>query len=171
MSLMDKTADAADVSRLLAGAAETIGKVHYCWLVTAATEGGTRCRPMGWLPRDKDEDEWTLRFLTDGHSHKAADMRRVDQVSVLFQHDPDDAYVTLAGKVSLAEGKPEIRKRWKAGYNAYFPDGPDQSSAIFVAIDVTRLELWIRGVTPEPFGLRATVLERDATRRWHITSS
>jgi hypothetical protein len=24
------------------------------------------------------------------------------------------------------------------------------------------MELWIRGVTPEPFGLRATVLERDA---------
>jgi hypothetical protein len=23
------------------------------------------------------------------------------------------------------------------------------------------MELWIRGVTPEPFGLRATVLERD----------
>ena len=169
MSLMDKTADAADVSRLLAGAAETIRKVRYCWLVTAAAEGGTRCRPMGWVPRDKGEDEWTLRFLTASRSHKAADMRCVDQVSVLFQHDPDDAYVTLTGKVSLAEGKPEIRKRWKAAYEAYFPDGPDHSSAIFVALDVTRLELWIRGVTPEPFGLRTTVVERDATRRWHIT--
>jgi general stress protein 26 len=170
MSLMDKTADAADVSRLLAGAAEIIGKVRYCWLVTSATEGGTRCRPMWWLPRDKDEDEWTLRFLTDGHSHKAADMRRVDRVTVIFEHAPDDAFVTLTGKVSLAEGKPEIRRRWKAAYETYFPEGPDQSSAIFVALDVTRLELWIRGVTPEPFGLRATVVERDATRRWHVAS-
>jgi len=171
MSLMDKMADAADVSRLLAGAAEIMGKVRYCWLVTAAAEGGPRCRPMGWVRHDEDEDEWTLRFLTDGHSHKTADMRRVDQVSVLFQHAPDDAFVTLTGRVSLAEDKPEIRKRWKAGYNTYFPDGPDQSSAIFVAIDVTRLELWIRGVTPEPFGLRTTVVERDATRRWRVTSS
>ena len=24
------------------------------------------------------------------------------------------------------------------------------------------MELWIRGVTPEPFGLQTTVLERDA---------
>ncbi len=28
------------------------------------------------------------------------------------------------------------------------------------------MELWIRGVTPEPFGLRATVLER--ARRWWL---
>jgi hypothetical protein len=28
------------------------------------------------------------------------------------------------------------------------------------------MELWIRGVTPEPFGLLPTVLERDAGGGW-----
>jgi general stress protein 26 len=95
-------------------------------------------------------------------------MRRVSHVSVIFQHDPDDAFVALAGKASLAEGKPELRRRWTAAYDAYFPGGPDQSSAIFVTIAVVRVELWIRGVTPEPFGLRTTVIERDATRGWRL---
>ena len=126
---------------------------------------------MGRVPRDADDDEWTLRFITDGHSPKVADMRRDSHVSVIFQHDPDDAFVAVAGKASLVEGKPEIRRSWTKAYDAFFPAGPDRSSAIFVTIDVARVELWIRGVTPEPFGLRTTVIERDATRGWRLTSS
>lgn len=165
---MNRADNDADVNRLLAAAAEKIRKVRYCWLLTAAGEGGIRPRPMGWVPRDADEDEWTLRFLTDGRSPKVADMRRVGQVSVIFQHDPDDAFVALAGKASVAEGQPEIRRRWTAAYDAYFPAGPDRSGAVFVTIDVARIELWIRGVTPEPFGMRTTVIERDATRGWRL---
>jgi hypothetical protein len=71
MSLADNT---ADLNRLLGAAAEKIGKVGYCWLLTAAGEGGIRARPMGRLPRDADEEEWTLRFLTDGLSPKVADL-------------------------------------------------------------------------------------------------
>jgi general stress protein 26 len=168
MSLAD---NAVDVNRLLGAAAEKIRKVRYCWLLTAAGEGGIRPRPMGRVPRDADDDEWMLRFITDGHSPKVADMRRASQVSVIFQNDPDDAYVALAGKASLVEGKPEIRRRWTIDYDAFFPAGPDRSSAIFVTIDVARVELWIRGVTPEPFGLRTTVIERDATRGWQLRSS
>jgi general stress protein 26 len=168
---MSLTDNAAEVNRLLCAAAEKIGKARYCWLLTAAGDGGTRARPMGRVPRDGDEEEWTLTFLTDGLSPKVADLRRVGSVSVIFQYDPDDAFVALAGTASLAEGKPEIRRRWKAAYDAYFPDGPDRSSAIFFTIDVARIELWIRGVTPEPFGLRTTVIERDARRVWRLTAA
>lgn len=168
---MSLTDNAADVNRLLCAVAEKIGKARYCWLLTAAGDGGTRARPMGRVPRDADEEEWTLRFLADGLSPKVADLRRVGSASVIFQHDPDDAFVTLAGTASLAEGKPEIHRRWKAAYDTYFPDGPDRSSAIFLTIDVARIELWIRGVTPEPFGLRTTVIERDARRVWRLTAA
>jgi hypothetical protein len=30
------------------------------------------------------------------------------------------------------------------------------------------MELWIRGVTPEPFGMRPTTLERDAGGAWRL---
>lgn len=165
---MPLAGNAADVNRLLDAAAETIGRGPYCWLLTATGEGGIRPRPMGRVPRDADEDEWTLRFITDGRSPKVADIRRVGHASVIVQHEPDDAFVALAGKASLAEGKREIRRRWTAHYDSFFPAGPDRSSAVFVTIDVARVELWIRGVTPEPFGLRTTVIERDATRGWHL---
>src|SRR5258705_31778 len=83
--------DAADVDRLLGTAARKIAKVRYCWLITDAGDGSSRPRPMGRLPRDPDDDPWMLRFLTDGHSPKAADMRCRPAVSVVFQDDPDEA--------------------------------------------------------------------------------
>jgi general stress protein 26 len=168
MSLKDNV---AGVDHLLGSAAEKISKLRYCWLLTGAGERGIRPRPMGRLPRDADDDQWTLRFLTDGRSPKADDMRRDRRVRVIFQNDADDAFVALAGNASLVESKPEIRRRWTPAYEVFFPDGPDRSSAIFVTVDVARVELWIRGVTPEPFGLHTTVIERDATGGWNLTHS
>jgi general stress protein 26 len=89
-------------------------------------------------------------------------MRRASEVSILFQHDPDLAFVTLIGKATLHENACETRARWKPAYDVYFPSDTDRAKAIFVEVEAQRMELWIRGVTPEPLGLRATVLERDA---------
>jgi general stress protein 26 len=157
--------DAVEVNRWLAGAAKTIGSVRYCWLATAAEDGFANLRPMGRLLHDADEDEWTIRFITDGRSRKAADLRRTGRVAIICQHDPNDAFVTLIGKATLCESESEVRKRWKDAYDT-FVSREDRASAIFVDVDVERMELWIRGVTSDPFGLRATILERDAGRGW-----
>jgi general stress protein 26 len=154
--------DAVDVSRLMAGAAKTMRNARYCWLATASESGAPHIRPMGRVLNDPGEDEWKIRFLTDGRSRKAADMRRAKEVTILFQHDPDLAFVTLIGEARLHEDPSETRSRWKGAYDVYFPTELDRANAIFVEVEVERMELWIRGVTPEPFGLRATVLERDA---------
>ena len=158
----------AAVEALLAGAANIIGNVGYCWLVTEAESGGTNSRPMGRLLHDADEDEWTIRFITDGRSRKVADMRRADRVAISFQHAPDDAFVTLIGKATLHESESEVAERWTDAYDAYFPGELARANAIFVAVDIERIELWIRGVTAEPFGLHTTILERDAARGWRV---
>jgi general stress protein 26 len=154
--------NAIEVTRLLDGAAKTMRSARYCWLATASESGIPRVRPMGRVLNDPGEDAWKVRFLTDGQSHKAAGMRRASEVTILFQHDPDLAFVSLIGKATLHENASETRARWKPAYNVYFPSEADRANAIFVEIEVERMELWIHGVTPEPFGLRATVLERDA---------
>jgi general stress protein 26 len=153
--------DRADVTRLLAGAAKTMRSARNCWLATAAEAGGVNLRPMGQTQRHDDEDEWTIRFITDGRSHKAADIRRAGEVKLIFQHDPDLAFATLIGRATLRENASEDRKHWKSTYDVYFHGEQDRTHAAFIEVEAERMELWIRGVTPEPFGLRATVLERD----------
>ena len=167
MSRAEDKCDEVEVNRLLAGAAKAVASAGYCWLATTAENGGARARPMG----RPNENDWTIRsltFLTDGRSRKASDIRRAGKVTVIFQHDADDAYVTLIGAATLRESASEVRRRWKAGYNVYFPSEQDRSNAAFIEIETERMELWIRGVTPEPFGLHTTILERDTSGNWRL---
>ncbi len=170
MARVDDARDAGEVSRLLAGAARTVANLRYCWLVTEGETGGASARPMGRLSRNVDQDGWTIRFITDGRSRKASDIRRAGKVMVIFERDADDAFVTLNGRATLLEGASEVRQHWKDAYNAYFPSEADRANAAFIEVDVERMELWIRGVTPEPFGLHAMALERDAGGAWRLVA-
>jgi general stress protein 26 len=162
MSRAEYEREAVEVGRLLAGAAKALATLRYCWLVTAAESSGANARPMERLKPDSDESAWTIRFLTDGRSRKASELRRDGKVAVVFQHDPADAFVTVIGTARLREEASELRRRWKRAYDVYFPSDRDRASAAFVEVEAERLELWIRGVTPEPFGLHPTIVERDA---------
>jgi general stress protein 26 len=160
----------SEVDRLLAGAAKAVRNAPYCWLATAGETGRIAARPMGRLLHDPGEDEWRIRFVTDGRSRKVMDLRRQAEVLLAFQHDPSEAYVHLAGHPTVRDEASEVGRRWKPHYDAYFPSEADRASAIFVEIDVARMALWIRGVTPEPFGLRTTSLERRADGGWRLAS-
>jgi general stress protein 26 len=166
MSQAKNEHDAAEVNRLLAGAAKAIESVRYCWLATAGEAGGGHLRPMGRLPRDVGDDEWMIRFVSDGRSNKASEMRCDEKVTIIFQNEPDEAFVSVIGPATLRERASEDGEHWKKAYEVFFPSEPDRANAIFIEVDVQRMELWIRGVTPEPFGLQATVLERDAEGGW-----
>lgn len=161
MTTETKAGHDLEIDRLLAGAARAVKSVRYCWLLTAAEGGGVRTRPMGRLLHEPGEDNWTMRMVTDGRSRKAADLRRDGKVAIVFQNDPDEAYVTLSGRATLQTEVSEIRRHWKAAFDAYFPGNEDKANAVFVEIVVERMDLWIKGVTPEPFGLKTTTLERS----------
>ena len=167
MSQEKNQRDDVGISQLLAGAAKTIASIRYCWLVTDAATGVANARPMGRVL--SEEDDWTIRFVIGGRSRKASDIRRASEVGLIFQRDQDDAFVVLSGKATLIERASEVDRLWKAAYDAYFPNATERANAAFVEVHVARMELWIRGVTPEPFGLLPSVLERDAGGAWRIS--
>jgi general stress protein 26 len=154
---------------LLAGAAKTMAGQHYCWLITTA-EDGTHARPMGRIPAEPGEDVLTVRFLADGRSRKAAEIRRCGKVTAIYENQPRDGYVTVTGTAVLQNDPSAVRLRWKRGYEAYFPTEADRAHALFVEVSIERMELWIRGVTPEPFGTTPTVLERD-DKGWRLVGA
>jgi general stress protein 26 len=159
--------EAGDVERMLAGALNIVASVHYCWLVSWSDES-VRARPMGRILSSVSNHDWTIRFLTDLRSRKIAGLRRTSTVGLIFQNDGDDAYASLAGAARLIEEVSEVRALWKEDAHArYFPTEKDRANACFIEVRIERMELWIRGVTPEPFGLHATILQRDPKGAWH----
>jgi general stress protein 26 len=166
---MEFSMSQVQVGQLLAGAEKVVASVRYCWLLTEAETGGTNARPMGRLLPVPNENDWIIRFITGGLSRKAFDIRRASKVGLIFQ-DADDAFVVLAGRAMLLEAASSMRQLWKDDYNVYFPGEEDRANATFVKVDVKRMELWIRGVTPEPFGMHPTILERDGGGTWRLSS-
>jgi general stress protein 26 len=152
----------ADVDRLLAEVAKIIGNERYGWLATVPPSGGIRMRPMGKVAFWSD-DEWSIHFIADGRSTKVADLRQCKDVSIVYQRERDDAYVALVGAAILREHSSELRERWKEEYEPYFPTVQDKAHAVFIEVSVIRMDLWIRGLTSHPFGMRTTTLERGPT--------
>jgi len=156
----------AEVDRFLDGAARTVAGAPFSWIATTGESGVPRLRPMGRLPPEPGDDAWTLRFITDGRSAKAADIRRFGRVALAFQREAEEAFVGVVGAARLEEDGAEVRRRWRRAYDPFFPTDEDKSAAVFLTVAGERLDLWIRGVTPEPFGLKTTTLVRNGEGRW-----
>lgn len=157
--------DAEHARELVAGVEKIIARTANCWLLSR-TEDRIRTRPMGRIPVRPGEDPWTVRFVTDRRSQKAADLRQSRQVTLAFQKEDEDAYVSLEGAARLIEDKEGVQALWHERYRAHFPTDEDRANAAFIEVKVTRMELWVRGLTSEPFGARTTVVLRDASGGW-----
>jgi general stress protein 26 len=151
--------DDEGVVRLLAGAAALVGSVRNCWLITRPDRTVT-ARPMGVVALENSDHDWKLVFLTDSRSRKSSEIARAGNVMVIVQREPDEAYATFSGRAAKITDPAVVASRWKEAYGRYFPKEADRSNAIFIEITIERMELWIRGVTPEPFGFVPAVVER-----------
>jgi general stress protein 26 len=163
--MSEPKAEPVNAHRLLAGARKVIGTIPNCWLVSRA-EDAARARPMGRILSPQSDDPWTIRFVIDLRSRKAAELRRCRNVTLVFQKEDEEAYLSLTGAARLVETRRDVQALWNEAYGRHFPTDDDRANAGFIEAKVTRMELWIRGLTPEPFGVRPTVVERAADDVW-----
>ena len=144
-----------------------IATARFCWLATGDESGLPRLRPMGRLPPRPGDDAWTLRFVTDGRAKKAANIRRNGAATLVFQSEAEEAFVALTGGRRSRSARP--RSGGSGNPTTSLSSRPRRKgSAVFLTVDAERLDLWIRGVTPEPFGLRTTTLERKGSGDWRL---
>jgi general stress protein 26 len=153
------------VERLLDAARDTIAEVPYCWVVTAAADGGANARAVKAFPNKCGEDFWTRWFLTNRVGRKAAEIGRAGRVTLAFQHQSGDAYVALAGRAELIDDEAAVESRLRAVYD---PDGTLAGKLIAVKVTADHLELHVRGVTAEPWGHGRTLLDRGPDGSWRL---
>jgi general stress protein 26 len=156
------------IERLLAAARKTIVEVPYCWVVTRAVGGGANARAVRVFSGEADDDEWTRRFLTRRNSRKAVEMTVDPQVTLAFQHASGEAYVALAGRVTLIDDKAAARSLWQPNWDDLYPAVLIDTEMIVVKHAVAQIEFHIRGVTAEPWGHGRTLLARGGPNGWHL---
>src|SRR5258706_8830320 len=89
------------IERLLAAARETIAEVPFCWVVTAAGDGGANARLVKAQPSGAADDFWTRWFLTPYIGRKAAEIRKAGRVTPAHPHHFRKTFFALAGPGAL----------------------------------------------------------------------
>ena len=155
--------------RLLEVAHATVAEVKNCWLVTNGLDGTATPRVVAPIPGVPGERDWTIWILTSASSRKMEEIRHDARVSLGYQHDPDSAYVALFGRATIVDDRAQIAMRWKPSWNTVFASGAEDSDAIFLRVDVDRIELFsvVRKVTPPPFSKKSATLKRDDQGNWN----
>src|SRR5712671_1780806 len=158
----------AQIVSFLAAARETIAAVPICWLATRSLEGGTNARAVNSSAGRPGSDEWIRRFLVRRSSRKVAEMRAAPLVTLAFQHPSGDRYIALGGCATITEDVAEMRTMWSSDLDAHFPPGFADANMIVIQVNVDRIEVHVRGLTPEPFGAGRTLLERQPAGSWRF---
>jgi general stress protein 26 len=158
----------ADIIQFLAAAHETIAAVPICWLATRSLEGGTNARAVNSSAGPPGSDQWTRRFLVRRSSRKVAEMRAAPSVTLAFQHPSGERYVALGGRATIIEDVAEMRTMWRSELDAHFPRGFADANMIVIRVDVDRIEVHVRGLTPAPFGHGRTLLQRQGNGAWRF---
>jgi len=157
-----------DILQFLEAARATIAEVPVCWLATRSLEGGTNARAVSSSAGPPRSDEWTRRFLVRRSSRKVAEMRAAPLVTLTFQHPSGDRYIALGGRATIIEDVAEMRTMWSSDLDAHFPPGFADANMIVIQVDVDRIEVHVRGLTPEPFGAGRILLERQSAGSWRF---
>jgi len=164
----DLGSDQAVLASWLAGASKLLATAPATWLITSGMDSLLHARPMGAL-RPWGSCGWTMHYLTNIRSRKIADIRRSGASTVIVQRDCD-AFATLWGMTTVLDEVTEVQKLWIPEYDRFFPTQQDSSRAALIKFEIKYMDLWIRGVTPEPFGLEPVSLELAEGGQWRLGS-
>jgi general stress protein 26 len=153
------------VERLLEAARRTMAEVRYCWVITAAGDGHANARVVKAFPNGDGEDHWTRWFLTMRTGRKSAEIRAAGRVTLAYQHDSGNAYVTLAGRADIVDEPLAVESRLQQVDDS---DGTLPGKLVAVKCTADHLELHVRGITAEPWGHGRTLLQRNRQGAWRL---
>jgi|ERR1700722_2378906 general stress protein 26 len=157
------------IQPLLEGAENVIQRASHCWLVTLSQGRGVDARPMGRVIPTMSRNGWCANFLADSRSKKVRDILSERHVRLIFESGVD-AFVSVAGVAEVICDTEVVASRWLPAYDSIFPSAAEKANAVFIDIRAEELRLWIRGLTPEPFGVSSVTLRRPPVGDWQIDS-
>lgn len=127
---------------------DLINDAKIAMVTTIDEDGKLVSRPLAVQKVEHDGDLW---FFTDRSSSQAAHVTRNPGVNVSFSRR--DAWVSVSGDAEIIEDHERARQWWNPMVEAWFPDGPDTPSLVFLRVDAASAQYW-----DSPGGTLATVI-------------
>jgi general stress protein 26 len=160
-----------DARDLLTIARDIIAKVPMCFAITVDHNGEANARIV---QATKLSDQWTVQFVTDRRSRKVGEVERSGKMSLAYQFESANEYVTLVSHATIIDDIASKDAIWQPSSYRWYPGGPSDPNVVLIDFIAHRIELWSsrHGVIPDPTkGLWAAALTReDSGWRCHSTS-
>jgi general stress protein 26 len=105
--------------RLITAAQEIMAEAGTCALITLDEEGRARVRTMDPF---KPENDLTVWFATNPASRKVKQISHDPRVTLYYTAADNSGYVMIQGTAQLVNDGEEKERRWKEGWQAFYPD-------------------------------------------------
>jgi general stress protein 26 len=122
--------------RLLSAARTIIAGARYAALVTVDATGAPQARTVDPLAPDSAMVVW---IGTNPRSRKVAEIRREPRVALHWLDPNVGGYVTLRGTARLVDDPEEKARRWRPGWEAFYPDR--RRDLLLIQVHPSRLEV------------------------------
>lgn len=121
---------------IVAAAREIIEDARFCTLITLDETGAPRARAMD--PFVPGED-FTIWLGTNRKTRKVADIQRDPRVALHYFPPEAYGYVSIYGKARLVDDPEEKSRRWKLGWEEYYPNPSEDY--LLIAVTPERMEV------------------------------
>lgn len=143
---------------ILAAAREMMTAIRYCTLATLDASGRPSARILDPFP---PEDSMVVWLATNPKSRKVAEIRRDPRVTLVYfdAGKPDQGYVTVTGRARLVDDPAEKKKRWKDGWEMFWPDR--EAGLLLIEVTPERIEILdpAHGIINDPATWAATSVD------------
>lgn len=136
VSAQEATAKKYDRDFLKKTAREIMLNARYCSLITVNDSGQADARIMDPFP---PEENFVVWLGTNPRTRKVKHISGNPRVTLFYFDREGLGYVSLAGKAELIDAPKEKAKRWKEGWEAFYPDR--EKDYLLIKVIPKRLEI------------------------------
>lgn len=135
---------------LIEFAREGMIEARYCFLITLDDLGQPQARLMDAFEPEADMTVW---MATKADTRKVRQLRYDPRATLAYVTGGGNGYVTLVGRARLVDDADEKLRRWKTGWEAFYPGGPSDPDFLLLRFTPARIELMdpTRDVGAGPF--------------------
>ena len=149
----------ASKSKLTQAAREIISAAGTCALITLDENDLPMVRTMDpFLP----EDDFTIWFGTNARSRKVNQIKNNPNVTIYYLDSDTSGYVVMHGKAKIVGDQKEKDKRWKAEWDAFYPNKTEDYRLIEVTPMWMEVLSYSRGIFGDPGTWEAPVVYFNA---------
>jgi len=134
-------------NKLMNAAREIMASAGTCALITLDQQGRSRVRVMDpFLP----ESDFTVWFGTNPKSRKVDQIKKDPRVTLYYFDKSASGYVMIHGIAQIVNDPMEKEKRWKAEWEAFYPNKPDGYLLIKVSPEWMEVISYAHGIVGDP---------------------